>query len=55
MSILSLLAIVVIVELEYRIMEQHSREVTEMEQILQEQIQLAQEDTMQKVQGVFIE
>ena len=32
-----------------RIMEQHSREVTEMEQILQEQIMLAQEDSMQKV------
>ena len=30
-------------------MEQHSREVTEMEQILQEQILRAQEDSMQKV------
>lgn len=30
-------------------MEQHSREVTEMEQILQEQILLAQEDSMQRV------
>ncbi len=32
-----------------RVMEQHSREVTEMEQILQEQILLAQEDSMQRV------
>ena len=30
-------------------MEQHSREVTEMEQILQEQILQAQEDSKQKV------
>lgn len=41
---------VFVVKIEHpRIMEQHSREVTEMEQILQEQILLAQEDTMQKV------
>ena len=32
-----------------RIMEQHSREVTEMEQILQEQILQAQKDSKQKV------